>query len=363
MISKKIILAEFSVSHSDILHTVVNFLTDSGYEVHLWINSDAGFDAGDVPVNTKVNLKANNSLFTNITFTLGLLYYIIIHNITRVFINTAHGLLVRNFCLFSRLFSFEVTGLMHHGEKLKGSKTQDIISGKIKKYFVLSDFIKENLESEYGNAFKFSAFYPVILKNHSGPAVQERDYKLICIPGEVSDKRKNYQALIDCVKEYSKEFRSKVKFDILGRVKYEWNKKYISEMNSPELKDLFITYDKYISNNSYFGRLSECDVILPLIIPGVENFENYLKYQISGAYNMAYIFKKPLLLYDGFRGYGEFEGISLFFNEENLGEVIMNILNGKEPLEELRQNIITSKRLDFEYQRKKFKEFLELEIY
>jgi hypothetical protein len=251
---------------------------------------------------------------------------------------------------------------MHHGEKLKGSKTQDFISGKIKKYFVLSDFIKENLENEYGNAFKFSAFYPVILKKSNVQAMQERDYKLICIPGEVSDRRKNYQALIDCAREYSDKFRGKVKFDVLGKIKYEWNKKYTEEMNSQELKDIFVTYDKYISNERFYERISECDIILPLIMPGVENFRNYLKYQISGAYNMAYIFKKPLLLYERFMGYGEFDEISLFFNEDNLSELIMEIINDTGYLEELRQNIINSKRLDFEYQRKKFKEFLELGI-
>jgi len=360
--TKKIMVTEFSVSHSEILHAVIAFLTDSGYEVHGWINKDAGFDSESVPENAMMHLRTNRGFFSHIKFTMGLLFYLLRHGISIVYINTAHGLLVRNFCLLSYLFGFEVTGLMHHGEKLKDSKTQDIISGKIKKYYVLSDFIKLNLEKEYGNTYKFSAFYPVVLKNQSVQEVKNRDYKLICIPGEVSDKRKNYNALIDCARTYREKFKGKVKFEVLGKIKYQWNKKYIEEMNSPELKGLFITYDDFISNNRFYERISECDLILPLIIPGVENFDNYIKYQISGAYNMAYIFKKPMLLYDSFRGFGEFEGISVFYNEENLGEVINDIINNNEHVNELRQNIISSKRLDFEYQRKKFKEFLEIKI-
>ncbi|MCI0474597.1 MAG: hypothetical protein L0Y76_13560, partial [Ignavibacteria bacterium] len=136
--------------------------------------------------------------------------------------------------------------------------------------------------------------------------------------------------------------------------------KYIDEMNSPGLKEFFITYKEYISNNRFYQRISECDIILPLIMPGVENFDNYLKYQISGTYNTAYAFKKPLLLYDRFKEMEEFRNISVFYNEENLIDVIRDLTDKKELLEGLSRNIITSKRLDFDYQRKKFIEFLNL---
>jgi hypothetical protein len=97
-------------------------------------------------------------------------------------------------------------------------------------------------------------------------------------------------------------------------------------------------------------------------MPGVENYENYLKYQISGAYIMAYAFKKPLLLYESFSSMEEFRDISVFYNEENLIDVIRDLSDRKEFIDGLSRNIITSKRLDFDYQRKKFTEFLNLSI-
>ncbi|MCI0472037.1 MAG: hypothetical protein L0Y76_00465, partial [Ignavibacteria bacterium] len=233
MTSDKILLTEFSVSHSEILHTVISFLSSSGYEVHVWINEDSGFDAGLVPDTVRVNLKRNNSIISHVSFTLKLLMYILRNRISKVYINTAHGLLVRNFCILSRLFSFEITGLMHHGEKMRGSKTQDFISGKIKKYFVLSDYISTNMEKEHGDKYKFSAFYPVVLKKPSATADRVVNELLVCIPGEVSDKRKNYKALLESVRNNTEKIKGKVIFDVLGKIKYEWNKKYIDEMNSP----------------------------------------------------------------------------------------------------------------------------------
>jgi len=359
---KKIILVEFSVSHTEILHTVISFLNSSGYEVHIWVNRDSGLDATLVPDTVKINLRKNNSIISNLTFTLRLFVYILRHGISKVYINTAHGLLVRNFCLLSYLFSFEIIGLMHHGEKMKGSKTQAVISGKIKKYFVLSDYIRSNMEKLYGNKYKFSVFYPIILKKPSDFKKQLRNEILICIPGEISDKRKNFKILLDTVRDNKERINGNIIFDVLGKVKYEWNQRYLKEMNSPELNNIFITYKEYISNDRFYERISECDLILPLIIPGVENFDNYLKYQISGAYNMAYIFKKPLLLYDNFKEMEEFRDISVFYNEENFSEVLQGLADRKDLFDKLSQNIKTSKRLDFDYQRKKFMEFLSLKI-
>jgi len=355
-------LTEFSVSHTEILHTVISFLNSSGYEVHVWVNRDSGFDAELVPDTVKINLRKNNGILSNISFTLQLLIYILRNGISKVYINTAHGLLVRNFCLLSYLFSFDITGLLHHGEKLLGSKTQDIISGRIRKYFVLSDYIRINLEKEHGNKLKFSAFYPTILNKPTALIKQTRKKLLICIPGEVSDKRKNYKVLLECVRGNKGIIKNNIIFDVLGKIKYEWNKRYLEEMNSPELKNIFITYNEYISNNVFYKRISECDIILPLIMPGVKNFDNYLRYQISGAYNMAYIFKKPLLMHDNFKAIDEFRDISVFYNEENFGEVLQNLAAKKDLLDTLSLNIESSKRLDFEYQRKKFVEFVNLNL-
>ena len=97
------------------------------------------------------------------------------------------------------LKGIQYTGLIHLSKKLWISSSQKIINRKIKKYFVLADFIEENLERT-NSSLKTSFFYPVYFpeSNSNEPSeVKIRNEFHVCIPVAVDIARWDYNSLMD----------------------------------------------------------------------------------------------------------------------------------------------------------------------
>jgi hypothetical protein len=357
-LDKKVIIVEFYNSHSEVLYSSVEFFRMSEYEVHLWLNDVQKYNSELTPYVT-LNYHKSNSHLSRILFILNLIMYIRKHNIGMVFVNTADGLQVRNFCMASMLFKYEVSGILHIADRLLKSTTQKIISRKLKKYFVLSHYILKNIEVLNIPQLKFGVFYPLII-NYKIKGLKKSDDKLvISIPGEISPHRKSYFGLIEILKKHKDKIPSNVIFELLGTVRIKEGKAVIDRINEYGLDNYFLLYNKFIPDDKYYERCELADLIMPLIHPDVDNFENYLKYQITGAYDIAYTFNKPLLMHSSFKTIDDFKGISLFYNEDNLIEVIKNISSNKLLLKELKENYKFMLKFDFEVQRKSFMQIIE----
>ena len=68
-------------------------------------------------------------------------------DVDKVVFNTAQGGHVRNACLFSLFRKMEFIGVVHTTRKFQGSFTQRMIHLKIKKYFVLGEFLRDSVAS------------------------------------------------------------------------------------------------------------------------------------------------------------------------------------------------------------------------
>lgn len=355
---KKVIIVEFYNSHTEVLYTSVEFFSKSGYEVHLWLNAAQKYNSERTPLVT-LNYHKSNSHSSRIFFITNLIRYIRRNSIDKVFINTADGLQVRNFCIASMLFEYEVTGILHVAERLINSTTQKIISRKLKKYFVLSHYILKNVETLNIPDLKFGVFYPLVI-NYNIQVLKKEDNKLIVtIPGEISPYRKSYFGLLEILKKYENDFPSNIKFELLGSVRIKEGETVIDKISKYGLNDFFILYDKLIPDNKYYERCELADIIMPLILPDVDNFENYLKFQITGAYDIAYTFCKPLLLHNSFKSIEDFNGISLYYNEDSLIDVLKNISSNKNLLEDLRSNYKSIDKFNLESQRNQFIDIIE----
>jgi sulfur relay (sulfurtransferase) DsrF/TusC family protein len=64
-------------------------------------------------------------------------------------------------------------------------------------------------------------------------------------------------------------------------------------------------------------------------------------------------------MHSSFKTIDDFKGISLFYNEDNLIEVINNISSNKLLLKELKENYKFMLKFDFEVQRRSFMQIIE----
>jgi hypothetical protein len=361
MKSKKAIIAEFYTSHDFIIHSQISYLLDSGYQTHLWINKNLPFNnifGFDIKINRYPAFTGKEQRH----FSKALINYIIKNQIETLIINSAHGKFVRNFCIFSNLKKINIVGNLHLANKLKGSFNQKLISLFIKKYFVLADYILENCQLIKPKHTQLCSYYRLFsdkfLSQKSN--ICDNENFIICIPGEISPFRRNYHFLINFIKQHNEFLDKRIKFELLGNVKIKEGYPIIEAIKSSNFKDRFILYDSYIPDDIFFSRLKQCNIITPLIDNNVPNFTMYSKYQISGAFDLAYIFQKPLLLYSSFQDISDFRDISIFYNEFEFSNFLNNLL---ENYEEIKHKALTAyqtyDRYNYNKQRIKYIKFIE----
>lgn len=361
MDSKKTVIVEFYTSHDFIIHSQISYLLDSNYQTYVWINKALpfnnifGFDVKIISHPAYTPREKRN-------FSRALLNFITENQINTLIINSAHGKFVRNFCIFSKIRGLNVVGNLHLADKLNGSFNQKLISTNIKKYFVLADYILENCQNIKPKHIKLCSYYRLLPKKFSHQSTVSPNKKdfIICIPGEISPYRRNYHFLIDYIKQHNNSLDKRIKFELLGNARIKEGLPIIDTIKSSDYRDRFIIYDSYLPDEFFFSRLKQCNIITPLIDNRVPNFTMYSKFQISGAFDLAYIFQKPLLLYSSFENIPEFRNISIFYNEFEFSNFLNNLLDNYETVN---QRVLaayqTHDRYNYDKQRTKYIKFIE----
>lgn len=236
--------------------------------------------------------------------------------------NTAQGSFVRDFCFFSLFYKKRILGVLHTIKKLEGSFTQRIISLKIKRYFLLSNILLDKIDSKKRRGI--GVFYPLFF-NYSPKKPERSNTFNILLPGGVERRRKDLDGLIKCIK--ANEIPTHWKFIFAGKSKpeddiYQALKQLVKAKN---LSTQFHFFETFIPTIAYFNLIDEAAIILPLIHPNTPSNEEYLTRQISGAFNLAYGFKTPMLIHEAFNEYQEFQASSFFYNAETLIETLLEL--------------------------------------
>lgn len=103
-----------------------------------------------------------------------------------------------------------------------------------------------------------------------------------------------------------KQINKNTKFLILGNTKSKDGQILISEIKKKNVANYFILFDYFIPNSDYYNYVFSSDYILPLLHQDI----NYLNFKISGTFNLAYSFKKPIL----YQAY--FKNITIYKDEK-----------------------------------------------
>lgn len=358
---KEVLLAEFNKSHTEVLHSQILFFLKKKYHVNLWINKEADFE--DV-YNGKVKIIREDTKISSLN--IGLLYKVVRfiqrNKIKKVVLNTAHGILIRNLCLLLMNSKVEVVGVIHQAHKLIKSSTQKIISKKIKKYFVLNDYVKEFMNNLQQNTYSINSFYPVFFPNDESNESNNsklKDRIIITVPGNVIQNRKDYLFLLKSIIKLDKEVKDKFQFIFLGIANRSESAEVFNLINKNKLEENFVKiYKKRVPENEFIDVLQHSDYIMPLIHPSSHSYNEYMTTEISGAFNTAFAFKKPLLMYDSFDKFEDFKNFAVFYNEKSFESMLERIAN-HDLTKDIRKNYLNYKKFDLDFQTENYIKFIE----
>ncbi|MFK7784889.1 MAG: hypothetical protein AB8B56_07230 [Crocinitomicaceae bacterium] len=323
--AKKIALVEMGGSHDECLYAQLRYLKADAHEVTLICNS---------------SLKSNVEYFDGldkvhyIELRSGLKQWIdlrIIRKILkngrfdRIVFNTAQGNVLKNFFLLPKLKNVQLYGVIHNLRKLQGSHSQKLITKNLDGYFVLNDYLIDKVDPELRKSVNLNPLYTVFYPNYPSKELKKDPNQIwVCIPGQVERSRRDYDALFESIEKIG--LSNHIKLLFLGRCEHadgdgSYVKKRIAAL---EIEENVILWDNFIETDEFYGVLNASDYILPLIHPQHDSYSLY-EYQISGSFNLAFGFKKPLLMEESFGNYEDFNTTSVFYSISSLMEVINSL--------------------------------------
>lgn len=355
-------LIEFDSSHDECLLTQILSLKDSNCWVRLVTNQtirDRNENLENL-VDEWVDIDSHGLGFRGAAIGDALIIRRLMRSLKRdkfelVIFNTAQGGHVRNACLFSLFRKIEFTGIVHTIRKFNGSFTQKIIHLKIVKYFVLAEFLKEQIPPQ--KKLQIEAFYPLAFPENEGEIREEnpteKDTILIALIGGVELRRKDLIGFVSIVQQCDEN----VRFTFLGKADPEHPdvielKNNLSEINCLNRVDFF---DEKLNSDTMNRILRNSDAVLPLIHPSTASFNEYFRNQIPGAMNIALGCKIPLLLHESLERIAELNSASIYYGMENFSIALDEL---KSSHDSLRKAMRLNENYSVEFQKKKYAEFL-----
>lgn len=343
----RIAIVEISKSHEECIYTQASFLKDAGYSISLIAHSDVIKQANSY-VNIfdsveEVSFKSRNYI-KSISYQVSLAKQLA--KFDKVIFNTASSSKkLRNIALFLKFYKVNVIGVLHDAKRLEKSFTQKIFSIKIKKYFVLNDFIKENYKID--TRLNLESFYPIYFPSYNTVSIKKGENEIwITIPGRLYYNRRNYKFLIEQL--HLKEINKSIKFIILGDINTKDGLDFLSEVRSLQLDVHFIFFNKFISNDEYYSYIEKSDYILPLLNL---NDKSYLKSKITGTFNMAFGFKKVMICNEELGKINDIKENSILYKTDSL----INILND---LKTDNMDVFNGGKWEYEFQKEKYLTFI-----
>ena len=245
--------------------------------------------------------------------------------VEKVIFNTGQGGHVRNACLFSLFRKIEFIGIVHTIRKFQGSFTQNVINLKIKKYFVLAEFLKEKIPTGLRlRSARVGSFYPIDFPKADEIIVNENTIH-ISIIGSVETRRKDLEGFISLIEQCDAE----VRFSFLGKADPTNNdvielKEKLVEINCLDRVEFF---QNRVGIDEIDRILRKTTAILPLIHPDTPSANEYFRHQIPGSMNIALGYKVPLLLHEHFHAIKELNPASCYYKMDQFSQAIDELIS------------------------------------
>lgn len=308
----RVVLVEVGGSHEECLLTQIRALKAASKEVILVLDEQvAGRSAylADEADDTRVVLKdmgSNRMIAYHIYRMLKVL------RPEKVVFNTAQGTIVRNLAFKLRFSRIRCYGIIHTVRKFTESFTQKWISKTIRNYLFLSeDLLKKAGEQRH---LRMDYFYPLDF-----PGMQSLETeKTIVITGGVEERRKDLIGCMSIIKQVKDDGYS---FVFLGKSDpdNETVQSFKGELAKNGLTNTVTFFDDFVDHKTFDHYLGSASFILPLVHPNTPSAEQYFTNQISGATNLSYAYKVPLLLHEAYADIEEMQAASIYYSIEEFG--------------------------------------------
>lgn len=344
--NKKILYIEFGTSHTEIIHSFCKALSPEN-RVYLIINEKSKSRIQSSDLFEKIDFIAEKLLFQHV------LKVIKNYQPDVILLNSAQGKLIRNLCLRLLFSHIPIVGIHHNPQNIYASFTQKIIHWKIKKYIVLADFIKEFIQPK-NTRVQIESFYPVYYPISENLKLNS-DLNYIAIPGVLENDRRDYLGLVDLVAQNQHAILPNVRFVCLGSSLTHDGPKIVDKVNALGLQNRFVFFDRYIEDSVLLSYVQQCVAVMPLLHPGTRWFEQYFETKISGAYSLAFAFKKRLLMHCVFSDKKEFLSRGVFYDERNFSRAINSLIDQSSLSSD---NELNDMKFDLHFQKKKLQQFL-----
>ncbi len=351
MNKKRIALVEIGGSHDECLLTQMYALKDQNCWIELF---------------TTAEIIERNPLFTALIDTVHLFDFqgtktdkksevsrlwrqIKESQIEKVVLNTAQGKTIWRLVFKALNSKIAFVGVIHTSRMFKESFTQKLISLKIKKYLVLSDFIKKDSQSNTKKAIEF--FYPLDFPKPLKAI--DRNPKHVVIIGGVETRRKDLDGFLKLASRASKEFR----WTFLGKSdaqKVEV-KQFIENLHEKGLSDRVRYFDGFVDQAEFVETIASASCILPLVHPNTPSADQYFRNQIPGAMNVSLSFKVPMLIHEQYANWTEIEDAAVYYTFENFPEQLDGLIAN---FESLREKMEAQENFNTEVQRKRYSDFI-----
>lgn len=356
---KKALIIEIGGSHSECIYSQAGFLNESGYNLKLICSQNLSERIKKLNLNNEVEyFNFGNSTADDWRLLRDLKRSIISKGESAVIFNTAGGNLIRNLLSFHYPAGIKFIGVLHDLGKLKESFTQKLINRKIRRYFVLNDYLKE----DHPGALKIrvESFYPIFFPDFGKIELNKNEDVLwVCIPGNVEYSRRDYISLIDCLK--LDKINPNVKFVLLGSSNH-FNSDAADlrkRINDIGLQNQFIFFDGFVEESLFHSYINESELVMPLIHKDHPFFKEINGSKISGTFNLAFAHKKPILCEESFDKFEDFRENGIFYTRNDMIKLINKIADNKKIIDELNPQRYSNPKWSFNFQKEKYISFIE----
>lgn len=273
-------------------------------------------------------------------------------SVKKVVINTAQGGHVRNLCL-TAMNKIEFIGIIHTLRKFQGSFTQRLINLKIKKHLVLNDYFLNKIKS--GSKIRVTSFYPLRFPEYPNDGVIDRPGNeiWIVIIGGVENRRKDLFGSIELMSQTD----ASVRFIFLGKSDPHKNEvlEFRKMIKSVGIEDRVKLFDQFVPGDVFDAYIKQCDLIWPMVHPDTESAKEYFRNQISGALNVSFAYKIPLLVHRRYCSEWSDLSSAVHYERETFKT---DLANGISRIDQLRQELNTNYKFDPNYQEQQFLAFI-----
>lgn len=339
----KVVIIEVGTFHDECLYSQLLFFSQSEHETYLICNEKIRDRVQDYPADHFVFLdfSEKKNKYKNWFKIRG---FVRDQKISKVIFNTAESNIFK-LILLPFPIKTQLIGLIHNTQKIKQKFKNKLIVKRLHKILVLSEFIEGNVQKENLCNKKISHFYPIYFPEAKIFKHKPVGEKWIAIPGIIDFKKRDYSILLNL--EIPKEYT----FIILGRPVGEEALEFLENIKSLENSHQFLWFDEFVDNTTFQNYIVQSDYILPLIHPNIDQFDNFLKYKISGSYNLGFGYQKKLLMEQNFNHLEEFRQNTIFYNYLDFDKVF-------EKMKEDETEFLPLPEFDFTYQKNKYLDFI-----